>query len=129
MGKRRILVVDDEDRFAKFVKTALERTGAYEVWTETEPKQALKTALAFRPDLIFMDVAMPEIDGGSVAAQFSEKPALQGVPVIFLTGAAFHDEVNEGGGMIGGREFLAKPVSIGDLTSAVERHLGPLTAA
>ncbi|MBI4410966.1 MAG: response regulator [Deltaproteobacteria bacterium] len=129
MERKRILVVDDEERFAKFVKAALERTGAYEVRTETEAKRALATALAFKPDLIFMDVAMPELDGGDVAAQLSEKPTLKGVPIIFLTGAASSHEVSEGGGVIGGREFLAKPVSISDLTAAVERHLGPLTAA
>lgn len=129
MVKRRILVVDDEERFARFVKLALEQTGAYEVCTETVAKRALATALAFKPDFIFMDVAMPGLDGGDLAAKFREDADLKMVPVVFLTGTASKDEVVDGGGIIGGREFLAKPISIGELTAAVERHLGPPVGA
>ncbi|MBI2340082.1 MAG: response regulator, partial [Deltaproteobacteria bacterium] len=128
MERKRILVVDDEEPFVRFVKTALEKTGVYEVCAETVAGQALETARTFRPNFIFMDVAMPGLDGGDVVAQIRAIPALKGVPVVFLTGTASKNEVGEQGGMIGGREFLAKPVTVMDLITTVARHIGPGSA-
>lgn len=125
MAKKRILVVDDEKALAQFVKKALEQTGTYEVCTETDARQALATAKAFKPELVFMDVAMPHMDGGDVAAQFKEDGDLKGVPVIFLTGAVTKDEAGGQGGMIGGRPFIAKPAKIQELVTAIERYLPP----
>lgn len=123
MAKKRILVVDDERPLAQFVKKALEQTGNYEVCAETDSRQALAVAKAFKPDLVFMDVAMPHMDGGDVAAQFKEDADLKQVPVIFLTGAVSRDEAGGQGGMIGGRPFIAKPVRIQQLVDAIERYL------
>lgn len=125
MAKKKILVVDDEQALVKFMKKALEQAGDFDVSTETRPTRALQTAQAFKPDLVFMDIAMPDMDGGEVAAQFMEDAELKDVPMIFLTGAASKMEVSKQGGMIGGRPFLAKPVRIQDLVSVIEQHLGP----
>lgn len=125
MEKRKILIVDDERAFTQFVKKSLEHTGAYEVSVETVPKRALATARATNPVLIFMDVAMPDMDGGEVVAQFMEDEDLKDIPVIFLTGAASKVEISDQGGMIGGHPFLAKPVKIKDLVATIERHIGP----
>lgn len=125
MGKRQILVVDDERSFTQFVKKALEQTGAYDVSVETDPKRALITAKATSPALIFLDIAMPDMDGGEVAAQLIADEELKDIPIIFLTGAASKSEVRDQGGMIGGRPFLAKPVKIKELVTTIERHIGP----
>ncbi|MBI2982326.1 MAG: response regulator [Deltaproteobacteria bacterium] len=122
MQKRRILVVDDEPAFTRFVKAALEETGAYEVRGEVDAGQALGTAKAFKPDLVFMDVMIPPMEGGEVAAQFQADSDLKEVPVIFLTGAVTQAEVSQGGGLIGGRPFLAKPVTPANLVATIERY-------
>ena len=127
--KTRILVVDDEFRLAQFMKVSLERTSIYEVRIETNPKQALETAREFKPDLVFMDISMPHIDGSEVAAQFMQDNFLKNVPIVFLTGAVSKEEVGPQGGMIGGRSFLAKPVTTVDLMTVIGRHLNPSSHA
>ena len=72
--KKKILVVDDEVRIAKMIRRNLEAEGAYEVVIETDSTRALAVARKFEPDLVLMDVMMPEMDGGEVAALLSEDP-------------------------------------------------------
>ena len=62
--KKRILLVDDEPSITRLLKLNLEQTGDYEVATENVSKAALATAEEFRPDLILLDVMMPDLDGG-----------------------------------------------------------------
>jgi CheY-like chemotaxis protein len=74
-----------------------------------------------------LDVVMPETDGGEVAAQIEADPELQSTPIIFLTALVTRAEAKSGLS-IQGHPFLAKPVSIPELISAIEEHL-PVAAA
>jgi len=65
--KPRILIIDDNRDFTHSAKLALERTGRYSVWEENEPARAHQTAQRLKPELILLDIAMPETDGGEVA--------------------------------------------------------------
>ncbi|MEY2520057.1 MAG: two-component system, OmpR family, response regulator [Verrucomicrobiota bacterium] len=67
-GKPCILIVDDSRDFTNAAKVALEKTGRYFVGEENDPGKAHQTARDFKPDLILLDIAMPETDGGEVAA-------------------------------------------------------------
>src|SRR4051812_5997949 len=64
--KRRILIVDDEPDFTFMMGLTLEQTGQFEVRQENDAFQALATAREFLPDLILLDVMMPDMDGGDV---------------------------------------------------------------
>lgn len=119
---KRILIVDDEDGFTRLVRMTLESTGRYEVREENDGTQALASALEFRPDLIFLDVVMPDVDGGDVAAQLRRAPRLRNVPIVFLTAIVSQSEA---GGMIGGFPFLSKPVSLDSMSRCIETQLGP----
>src|SRR5436190_2615468 len=83
--KRRILIVDDDPESTHLVKILLEKTGSYLVLEENHAAKAHQTAQGFRPDLILLDILMPGIDGGDVAAQIEADPELQRTPIIFLT--------------------------------------------
>jgi len=85
--------------------------------------RALATALGFHPDLILMDVTMPGIDGGNLAAKFREDPTLNQVPIVFLTAVVSSREVGESAKEFGGFPFLAKPVSAEALERCIEMHL------
>ena len=66
---RRILIVDNDKNTTHPVKILLEKTGRYLVFEENDSTRAHQTARNFRPDLIFLDVVLPERDGGEIAAQ------------------------------------------------------------
>jgi len=125
--KRRILIVDNDRDSTRLVKILLERTGRYLVLEENDATRTHQSALNFRPDLILLDVMMPETDGGEVAAQIQADPELQRTPIIFLTALVTKAET-KAGLRIQGHPFLAKPISIPELINGIEENL-PARAA
>ena len=123
MEKKRILLIDDEASFTRLIKLNLEQIGPYEVRVENDGKLAFGAVREFRPHLVFLDVIMPEVDGGEVAAQIRADPALKNTPIVFLTAVVSRATVDAKGEMIGGNAFLAKPVTILDVVAAIEKHL------
>ena len=124
MAKIRILLVDDEQKFSHMLKLNLERRGGYEVRTESNGAYALTTARDFRPDLIFLDVIMPDVDGGDVAARIRADRELKDTPIVFLTAGVSKETTKKRGEIIGGQRYLAKPVSIAEVIECIERQLG-----
>jgi CheY-like chemotaxis protein len=124
MQKKRILLVDDEPAITRNIKLNLETTGRYEVEAENVPGRALATAMQFRPDLILLDVMMPGIDGGDVAAQIRSTPSLQHVPIIFLTAIVSRKETGGHESTVGTMSYLAKPVPWIELKKCIEGHIG-----
>ena len=121
MKKKRIFVVDDESGFTRLLKLTLERTGRFTVQEENDGTRAWLAAREFKPDIIFLDIVMPKIDGGDVAQQIRSDPMLAHVPVIFLTAIVSQTESkNE----IGGFPFIAKPVSLDAINRCITEHLG-----
>ena len=119
--KKRILIVDSDPNTTHLVKVLLERTGGYLVLEENDATKAHQSARNFRPDLILLDVVMPETDGGEIAAQIEADPELHNTPIVFLTALVTRAEAKSGL-RIQGHPFLAKPVSIPELINAIEQH-------
>jgi len=107
---KRILIVDDDLMVAKVMGDLFSATGLYEVRTVNDPRAAVAAALEFRPDILVLDVVMPQMDGGEVLTAMRAQPALAGVPAIFLTGLVSEAEVSETGGLSGDVPVIAKPV-------------------
>lgn len=124
MQKKRILAVDDEVGFTRMVRLNLEQTGVYEVREVNEGKTALAAAREFKPDLILLDVVMPDMDGGDVAAAIQQDPLLKRIPVIFVTAVVRKREAGSAGMVSGGSLFLAKPIDVVELIDAIETSLG-----
>ena len=122
MYKKRILVIDDEESLCRMVKMNLEETDKYEVRTETKGANALRAAKEFKPDLIFLDIVMPDIDGGEVSRMLKEDKMTGNIPLIFLTAIVTDKEVKTEEGVIGGKMFLAKPVSVDKLIQCIEEN-------
>lgn len=121
--KKRILVVDDEPAITRLLKLNLEQTSEYVVRTENSAEAAIEAALEFKPDLILLDVVMPGMDGGHVAAVLQSHSKLKTIPIVFLTAAATKTEVAAHQGRIGGSEFLAKPVDLTEIVGCLRTHL------
>jgi len=83
MNNKRLLIVDDESGFTRLLKLTLEKTGKYIVREENDGTNAWLTARDFKPDLVFLDIVMPKIDGGDVAQQIRSDPMLANVPSCF----------------------------------------------
>jgi DNA-binding response OmpR family regulator len=120
--KMKVLIVDDEISYTRLMKANLEASGHYEVRTENKARLAYQAATEFQPDIILMDVMMPDGNGGDVAAQVERDPKLGKTPITFITAAVRREELG-GSGSIGGREFIAKPVRMGELIAHIEKQV------
>lgn len=121
--KKRIILVDDEEAVTRAMKRNLEATGLFEVMEINNPSLVIENARQFRPDLVLLDVMMPDMDGGDVAAAMEEDPQLADVPIIFLTGIVNKKEVGSSGSMRGKHTFLAKPIKFEDLLACIDEQL------
>lgn len=118
---RRILVVDDEVGFTKLLKMNLEKTGEYEVRVENESTKALNAVQEFLPDLVLLDIVMPGMDGGDVAAQLQDDPMLSNIPIIMMTALVSQEETSQDAvAQAGAMNVLPKPVNMDVLIRCIE---------
>jgi CheY-like chemotaxis protein len=122
MRKRRILLVDDEVSITRTLALYLTENGDCEVCVENAGNRAIAAARAFRPDLIFMDIVMPDADGGTLAAAIQADPLLRGTPIVFLTALVSRRETHGATMEIGGYPFLAKPVHPETVLASIAEH-------
>jgi len=118
-AKPKILIVDDEKGFTKLTKLAMTE---FEVLEENNATRALETARSFQPDLILLDVVMPDMDGGDIAAQIKADPALKTVPIVFLTAIVTEKETAKRQSF-GGYPFISKPVTPEKLAESIRKYL------
>jgi DNA-binding response OmpR family regulator len=117
MDRKKILAVDDEPNILAAVKETLDDT--YLVITARTGKEALKAIDAQEPDLVIMDVMMPEMDGFEAVKALRAKRPPSHPPVIFLSARTALADVEEGL-KIGGFEYITKPFSPTKLLKKVE---------
>lgn len=114
----RILVVDDEPRFVRLVEANLQTEG-FEVQKAKNGKEAVDTAVSEKPDLILMDVMMPEMDGFAACERIRE---FSNVPIIMLT--AKGDEEHKVRALnLGADDYVVKPFSANELIARVQAVL------
>ena len=125
MEKKRILVIDDEATFAWLLKLNLEQRGPYEVTTAHRGLQGLEAAKRSRPDLVLLDMIMPDLDGADVAERFEADADLRDVPIVFITAMVSKGEVmTDAAGRVGRHPYISKPVSMEEILSCIEEQLG-----
>ncbi len=117
--KSKVLLVDDEEGFTKVTQLTL---STYDIRVENDSSRALESARSFQPDLILLDVMMPNFDGGDVAAQIRGDPILKDIPIVFLTALVTQKE-NDRRPFMGGYPFIAKPVTPERLAENIEKYL------
>ena len=123
MAKTRVLLVDDEKSFTNLLKLNLEETGNYDVRVENWAEDALNAAKQFRPDIILLDIVMPRLPGGNVAAMIKETPELRDTPIVFLTAAVRRHQVEENDGIICDFPCIAKPATVDMVVETIEKHV------
>lgn len=118
----RILLVDDRPENLDVMLKVLEPEG-YDMAVATCGDQALKVAGRFRPDLILLDVMMPEMDGYETCRRLKEDPETAPIPVIFVT-ARRETEAIVRGFRCGGQDYIAKPFRREEVLARVHTHVG-----
>ena len=123
-SKKKILLIDDEKDFSFFVKGNLENTGEFDVFVTTSGKEGIKLASEKKPDLIFLDINMPEMSGDEVAQILSNRPETKEIPIVFLTALVTKDEVgNESMASLGKYNYIAKPITTKELVTVIRKIL------
>jgi len=117
----RILAVDDESGVLHSIKRVLESAG-YDVTTASSGAEALELIHQQRPDLVVLDIIMPEMDGLEVCRRLRADPFLARLPIIFLTAKGRPSDIEEGLD-IGADKFLVKPFEVVELPARIRALL------
>jgi len=123
MNKRKVLIIDDEVSFIDIVKINLERTGNYIVRAEHDGIKGLAAVKEFQPDIILLDIIMPDISGDEIAIRLQKDEDTKHIPIVFLTAVVKKEEAGPGGAIIGGKTFVAKPTSVEELIKVIEKQV------
>jgi CheY-like chemotaxis protein len=125
MSNKTILTVDDEERVLQLINDILSTKG-YDVLTAGSGKEAIRKSKKSLPDLIVMDIMMPDLDGAEAVKLLKEDPATKDIPILFLSGIIMKEEgksdidINVGGDFY---SALPKPFGAEELLTAVHNLL------
>jgi len=119
----RILVVDDDDLFLELINQALEREDAYHVKTAASGVDACAQLGEFHPDVVILDVFMPEVDGVAVCRTIKDDPVFADISVIVVSGITDHPKIAQIRQM-GFNTIFAKPLPMAEFLSAVRQKAG-----
>lgn len=118
----KILLADDDLELVQIVRKKLEQNKSYELLEANNGEEALTSILEHCPDLVLLDVMMPNLNGWEVCKYVKSKPELESVGIIMLT--AIGPNLNElTSPLYGADEYLDKPFNFADLESKIEKVL------
>ncbi|MGD1046613.1 MAG: response regulator [Bacteroidota bacterium] len=119
--KKHILVIDDEPAWLKITSHILQNHG-YDVLTAGSGAEALRALATFKPDLIFSDVRMPDMNGFDLVDSLKRNPATSLTPVIFFSAIDDYD-ARKVARMLGAVDYLIKPFNEDEMSSVLSKHL------
>ncbi len=121
LEKRKILIVDDEAESLDYLKHILLRQ-SYNVFTANNGTDAIALAKEHSPDLIILDIIMPDMEGSEVAAKLHENLSTQEIPIIILSGVVLRKEDQLQNNLPGCKQYvLAKPVVPQELIELIKK--------
>lgn len=121
---KKLLIVDDEAGVRALVRMTLD-SGVYEIFEASEGFEALDLAREHRPDLVLLDVMLPDVSGMDVCRKIKDDPDLASTTVVMLTARAQTNDVGDAE-EAGADGYFTKPFSPIALTRKVESILGPI---
>ncbi|MEA1979666.1 MAG: response regulator [candidate division Zixibacteria bacterium] len=124
-SKGKILVIDDDKMMASVVENVLSNEG-YQIYTATDGQDGLEKATELKPDLIFMDINMPDMDGYETTMKLKSVNELESTPVIFISGLNPESEANKVF-MTGGVSMITKPFTNSQLIDVVKLAMGAVS--
>ncbi|MFP4314207.1 MAG: response regulator [Alphaproteobacteria bacterium] len=122
MKDKKVLIVEDNELNMKLFHDLLEAHGVQTVGT-SDGKKVLDLAREHNPDLILMDIQLPEISGLDVTKMLKEDEELKSIPVIAVTAFAMkgdEQKIREGGC----EDYISKPISVTHFIEVIQKHIG-----
>jgi DNA-binding NtrC family response regulator len=119
---KKILIIDDEDQFCWMMKQIIEELGPYKVIIATGGKIGIKAAKKENPDLIFLDIAMPDMNGLKVLNRLNIKRKTKDIPVIMLTGIDNHKTIDAANYQYAA-QYIVKPPNLQEVDVAIKQAL------
>lgn len=117
----KVLVIDDSKTIRKTAESLLSKQG-YEVITAADGYEALSKIAEHNPDVIFVDILMPRLDGYQTCALLKHSTKFREIPVIMLSSkAGIFDRAK--GRVVGAEQYITKPFTQDDLLSAIKEHV------
>jgi twitching motility two-component system response regulator PilG len=117
----KVMVIDDSKTIRRTAETLLKKAGC-EVFTATDGFEALAKIADHRPDIIFVDIMMPRLDGYQTCALIKHNQAFKAIPVIMLSSKdGLFDRAR--GRIVGSEQYLTKPFAKEELLGAIKRHV------
>jgi CheY-like chemotaxis protein len=120
MAGERILVVEDNEKNMKLFRDVLQARG-YEIMEATTGEQAVELAIEHGPDLVLMDIQLPDIDGVEALGRLRANARTASIPVLALTAQAMEGD-RERFLAVGFDGYVSKPVNIVELVGTVQQH-------
>ncbi len=121
---KKVLVVDDENDFCYFLKKNLEGVGGFEVEVCYDGLSGLAKARLWQPDIVLLDVMMPDMGGGDVATALRDDEITKSIPIIFITALAKTYNLKDKENSKDGELFIAKSVIIAELVESINKLTG-----
>ena len=120
----KVLIIDDEADFCYFVQKNLMQNGLFDVVVATNGTDGIALAKEENPDIILLDLFMPDMPGEDVAAALKENTATAGIPILFVTALATNDDiVDSKENKIGNNYILPKPIRTKKLIETIMKIL------
>jgi excisionase family DNA binding protein len=110
-GKRKVLIVDDDEELVELLSDVFEKDGRFDVRTANNGFDAGMLVKEFRPDLVVLDVMLPDINGKEVCQRVRSDDSLEAVKIICISGMVEQDKVAELK-MAGANDFMHKPFNV-----------------
>lgn len=126
MSQKTVLIIEDEEDAADMFAEMM-RVSGYRVLKTSSSTPALTMMTTERPDVVILDIMMPEISGLDILRQMRRDPALANIPVVVVSATSMPADIKHGM-EAGASMYLSKPVGFTELKEAIERALGGQSA-
>jgi excisionase family DNA binding protein len=121
-GKRKILVVDDDAELVELIGDVLDKDGRFEVRTVNNGFDAGMMVKEYHPDLIVLDIMLPDINGKEVCQRVRSDPSMDDVKIICISGMVEQDKIDDLKAA-GANDFMQKPFEVDQLVDRICQHL------
>jgi CheY-like chemotaxis protein len=120
--KKKILVIDDSESNTLLIQSLFEEKGKYHVDVIRKSQKTFDFLRDNKPDLVLLDLMMPQVDGFEILANIRENEKLRSIPVIIVSAWDMPDNIQRAMAL-GANEYVKKPISLDDLYQRVESYL------